>query len=148
VYGLSIYSMIALIIAAIVAVIGATQLAGPRFVIAAYNGWDYPKRVRVITGLLDVVAAAMLAAPVTRGWGLALTAILTFGSVVTFLSHRQYRFAIPAIGLMAALIPATVSVQRSGQVQFSAERPAASALVSQSLAVDSPASTSSSGTGG
>ena len=113
-YGISIYSIIALVLAAIVAVIGATQLAGPRFVTAAYNGWDYPKRVRVITGLLDIIAAPMLAAPAIRGWGLALTAILIFGSVVTFLSHQQYRLAIPAIGLMAALIPATVSVQRPG----------------------------------
>lgn len=147
-YGISIYSIIALSLAAIIAVIGATQLAGPRFVIAAYNGWDYSQRVRVITGLLDVIAAAMLVAPATRGWGLALTAILIFGSVVTFLNHQQYRYAIPAIGLMAALIPATVSVQRSGQVQFSAERPAAGAVVSQTLAADSPSSTLSSGTGG
>jgi hypothetical protein len=134
VYGISVYSTIALTLAAIVAVIGAMQLAGPRFVIDAYGGWDYPKRVRVITGLLDVIAASMLAAPALRGWGIALTAILTFGSVVIFLSHQQYRYAIPAIGLMAALIPATVSMQPSGQVQFSAQRPVASATVSQRLA--------------
>jgi hypothetical protein len=132
VYGISVYSTIALTLAAIVAVIGAMQLAGPRFVIDAYGGWDYPKRVRVITGLLDVIAAS--AAPALRGWGIALTAILTFGSVVIFLSHQQYRYAIPAIGLMAALIPATVSMQPSGQVQFSAQRPVASATVSQRLA--------------
>jgi hypothetical protein len=143
VYGISIYSTIALTLAAIVAVIGAMQLAGPRFVIDAYGGWDYPKRVRVVTGLLDIFAASMLAAPALRGWGIALTAILTFGSVVIFLSHQQYRYAIPAIGLMAALIPATVSVQGSG-----AQRPVASAMVSQSLAAESPTLIQSSGSGG
>ena len=147
-YGISIYSTIALTLAVIVAVIGAMQLAGPRFVIDVYSGWDYPKRVRVIAGLLDIVAASMLAAPASRGWGIALTAILTFGSVVIFLTHQQYRYALPAIGLMAALIPAMVSVQRSGQVQFSAQRPVASATVSQSLAAESPTSFQTSGSGG
>jgi hypothetical protein len=148
VYGVSIYSIIALTLAAIVAVIGAMQLAGPRFVIDAYSGWDYPKRVRVTTGVLDIIAASMLVVPTLRGWGIALTAILTFGSVVIFLSHRQYRYALPAIGLMAALIPATVSVQRSGQVQFSVQRPVAQATVSQSWAAAVPTSTRSPGSGG
>ena len=128
-YGISIYSTVALTLAAIVAVIGAIQLAGPRFVIDAYSGWDYPTRVRVMTGLLDIIAASMVAAPALRGWGIALTAMLTFGSVVIFLSHQQYRYALPAIGLMAALIPAMVSVPRSGQVEFSAQGPVASATV-------------------
>jgi hypothetical protein len=148
VHGISIYSTIAVTLAAIVAVIGAMQLAGPRFVIDAYSGWDYPKRVRVVTGLLDIFAASMLAAPALRGWGIALTAILTFGSVVIFLSHKQYRYATPAIGLMAALIPATLSVQGSGQVQFSTQKPVASATVSQSLAAESPALIQSSDSGG
>jgi hypothetical protein len=148
VYGISIYSAIALTLAAIVAVIGVMQLAGPRFVIDAYRGWDYPKRVRVIAGLLDIVAASMLASPALRGWGVALTAILTFGSVVIFLSHQQYRYALPAIALMAALIPASVSAQRSGQVQLRAQRPAVSATASQSLATESPTSIQSSRSGG
>ena len=147
-YGISSYSTIALTLAAIVGVIGIIQLAGPRFVINAYSYWDYPSRVRVATGLLDIIAAAMLAAPVFRGWGIALTAILTFGSVVIFLNHRQYRCAIPAIALMAALIPATASMQPSGQNQFSAQRPVASAAVSQRLAAESPTSIESSRGGG
>jgi hypothetical protein len=89
---------------------------------AAYRRWDYPQRLRVLTGLLDVAAAFMLAAPPLRGWGIALAAILTFGSVIVFLSHRQYRYAVPAIGLMVALVPAAVAIPRQGPVQFIVER--------------------------
>jgi hypothetical protein len=47
-----------------------------------------------------------------------LAAILTFGSVVVFLNHRQYRYSLPAIGLLFALVPATVAVPRPPQIQF------------------------------
>jgi len=118
VYGVSIYSIVALWLAVVFGLIGAVQLIGPGFVREAYRGWDYPQRVRLVTGVLDIVAAIMLASLALRGWGIALAAILTFGSVVVFLSHRQYRYAVPAIGLMIALVPATVAVPRPAQIQF------------------------------
>ena len=102
--------------------IGAVQLIGPRFVREAYKRWDYGPRVRIVTGVLDVMAAIMIAVPALRGWGIVLAAILTFGSVVVFLSHRQYRYALPAIGLMIALVPATVAVPRPAQIQFIAQK--------------------------
>jgi hypothetical protein len=89
---------------------------------AAYRRWDYPQRLRLLTGLLDLGAAFMLAVPALRGWGIALAAVLTFGSVIIFLSHRQYRYAVPAVGLMVALIPAAVAIPRPGPVQFIAQR--------------------------
>jgi hypothetical protein len=113
--------MVALWLALIVGLIGAVQLIGPRFVREAYRRWGYGGRVRLVTGILDVAAAIMIALPVFRGWGIALAAVLTFGSVVVFLNHGQYRFAIPAIALMVALIPATAAVPRPAQVQFIAQ---------------------------
>jgi len=122
VYDVSTYSIFVLWLSAIFVLIGAVQLIGPRFVRDAYRHWDYPKSVRLVTGVLDVVAAIMLAVPVLRGWGIAVAAILTFGSVIVFLSHRQYRYAVPTIGLMVALVPATVAVPRPAQIQFMAQR--------------------------
>ena len=121
-YGVSIYSIIALSLAVVFGLIGALQLAGPGFARDAYRRWDYPQRVRLVTGVLDIAAAVMLAVPALRGWGIALAAILTFGSVVILLSHRQYLYAVPAIGLMAALVPATLAVPCPGQVQFVVQR--------------------------
>jgi hypothetical protein len=118
----SIYSLVALLLTAAFGLIGAVQLIGPRFVRDAYKRWDYGPRVRIVTGVLDVLAAIMLTVPVLRGWGIALAAVLTFGSVVVFLNHRQYRYALPAIGLLIALVPATVAVPRPAQIQFIAQK--------------------------
>ena len=118
----SIYSLVALLLTAAFGLIGAVQLIGPRFVREAYKRWDYGSRVRIVTGVLDVLAAIMLALPVFRGWGIVLAAILTFGSVVVFLNHRQYRYALPAIGLMIALVPAAVAVPRPAPIQFVAQK--------------------------
>ena len=118
----SIYSLVALLLTMTFGLIGAVQLIGPRFVREAYKGWDYGPRVRIVTGVLDVMTAIMLAVPALRGWGILLAAILTFGSVVVFLNHRQYRYALPAMGLMIALVPATVAVPRPAQIQFIAQK--------------------------
>ena len=121
-YDSSIYAVIAVSLAVVFGLIGAIQLIGPRFARDAYKGWDYPQRLRLLTGVLDIAAAIMLALPALRGWGIAVAAILTFGSVIIFLSHRQYRYAVPAIGLMVALVPAAAAVPRSGPVQFLVQR--------------------------
>ncbi len=111
-------TLVALSLAALLGVIGVVQLAGPRFLREAYRRWDYPRHLRLVTGSLDIAAALMLAEPNLRGWGIALAAILIFGSVVTMLSHRQYAYAAPAILMMAALVPATLAVPRANHVQF------------------------------
>ena len=118
----SIYSIVALALAVVFGVIGVVQLIAPPFVKAAYKAWDFPERVRLVTGVLDIAAALLLAVPASRGWGIVLAGILTFGSIVVFLSHRQYRYALPAVALMAALIPTTMAVPRTGQVQFVSQR--------------------------
>jgi hypothetical protein len=115
---MTVYSIVALLLAAVFVAIGAVQLKGPAFVRDAYARWDYAESVRPITGTLDIVAGLMLAAPALRGWGIALAAVLSFGAGVVFLSHQQYRHALSAIALMAALIPAAAAVPLSGQVQF------------------------------
>ena len=113
-----IYDLITLWLSVIFSVIGLVQLIGPDFVRETYRRWGYGRSVRLVTGVLDIVAAVMLGFPALRVWGIALAAILSFGSIVVFLNHRQYRQAIPAIGLMLALIPATVAVPRPAQIQF------------------------------
>ena len=114
----SIYDLIALCLSLTLASIGMVQLVGPQFVREAYRHWGYGRNVRLVTGALDIVAALMLGLPALRAWGIALAAVLTFGSVVVFLNHRQYRQAIPAIALLLALIPATAAVPQPTQVQF------------------------------
>ena len=141
---MSIYAVIAFSVAVVLGVIGVVQLIGPRFVRDAYARWDYPQRLRVLTGALDLAAAFMLLLPALRGWGIAVAAILTFGSVIVFLSHRQYRSAVPAIGLMVLLIPAAVAVPRPGPIQFAVQRQIANEVPQTMVAADDSASSGAS----
>ena len=110
--------MTVLSLAAIFMAIGLVQLAGPRFVRNAYDHWDYPQGIRLVTGLADIAAAVMLAQPGSRGWGIALAALLTFGSVVTLLNHRHYAFASAGVLMMIALVPAALALPLKDQVRF------------------------------
>jgi len=114
----SVYSTVALVLAATFALIGAVQLIGPEFVRNAYRRWNYSTRLRIVTGMLDIAAAFMLAAPEMRAWGIGLAALLSFGSVVILINHRHYFSALAASALMAALVPAALAVPREAQVQF------------------------------
>ena len=115
---LTIATITALSLAALLGVIGVVQLAGPRFLQNQYERWDYPQSARLVTGFLDVAAAAMILAPNARGWGIALAAVLIFGSGVTLLNHRQYAYAAAVTVMMAALIPTTLAVPPANQVRF------------------------------
>jgi hypothetical protein len=119
---MSVFEIAVLALATVFAIIGLVQLAGPRFVRTAYETWGYAQHVRLVTGALDIGAAVLLATPELRGWGIALAALLTFGSVVVLLSRRQYLFAVPAAILMAALLPATMAVPQTASIQFASAR--------------------------
>ena len=140
----TIYGVIAVSVAVVLGLIGTVQLVGPRFVRNAYKRWDYPQRLRVLTGFLDLAAACMLVLPALRGWGIALAAILIFGSVIIFLSHRQYRYAVPAIGLMVALVPAAVAVPRPSPVQFAVQKQIVNEVPQTMVAADDSASSGAS----
>jgi len=84
----------------------AVHLTGLRAVREAYDRWQYPRGFREVTGTLLLLAGIFLAFPLTRFWGIAIAALVMFLSATTLLSHRQYTFAAPVIGLLFALIPA------------------------------------------
>ena len=85
------------------------HLAGPRRLRELYARWRYPLGFREVTGALLAVAAALLAVPQTRLFGLGAAAFVMFLSATTLLHHRQYRYAAPLIALLFALIPASLA---------------------------------------
>lgn len=113
-------AIVCLLLAMLFAAIGVVQLSGPRFVRDAYASWDYSQAVRVVTGVLDIVAASLLIDPDLRIWGIGLGAVLTFGSVVTLLNHRHYAAAGAAVLMMVAFVPAAFAVPRTDEVRFAA----------------------------
>jgi hypothetical protein len=96
-------------LAAIFAASGLVHLSGAGFVRRAYARWRFPPKFHRITGILSLLAAAFLATPVTRIWGAVLAALMTFFAVVTLLNHRQYAYSVPAMLMLAALIPAMLA---------------------------------------
>jgi DoxX-like family len=107
---ISVPFVIAWAIGAILSVDGFVNIAGPRMLREAYARWEFPTRFYLVVGILEVTAAAFLAIPEWRSWGIALAAFIIFGTVVTLLNHRCYMLAVPGIILMVALVPASCAV--------------------------------------
>ncbi len=91
------------------AAIAVVNLAGPRALRERYAGWRYPRGFREATGTLFGLAAAFLAIPETRLFGVAVAAFAIFLIATTLLHHRQYRYAAPLIALLFALIPVSLA---------------------------------------
>ena len=50
-----------------------------------------------------------LSNPITRIWGVALAFLITFVTIVTLLNHGKYGYSVPAMLVLAALIPASLA---------------------------------------
>ncbi len=96
----------ALLLSAIFAVSGLVHLSGAGFVHRAYERWQFPPKFYRVTGIVNIVAAAFLATPLTRIWGAVLAAMVIFFAVVTLLNNRQYAYSVPGMLLLFALVPA------------------------------------------
>ena len=102
-------------IGAILSVAGLVNIAGPRRLREAYARWEFPSRFYLVVGVLEVTAAAFLAIPEWRSWGIALAAFIIFGTVITLFNHRRYLSAVPGVILMVALVPASFAVPHENQ---------------------------------
>jgi hypothetical protein len=106
---LQIYNIIALILSGIFALVGLVHLASPGFVRRAYARWNFARGFHLITGIVELMAAAFLASPTTRIWGIALAGAVLFSAVVTLLNNRQYAYTVPGIVMLIALAPAALA---------------------------------------
>ena len=106
---LSIYNSIALVLSGIFALSALVHLASPGFVTRAYERWNFARGVHFIAGIVELMAAAFLASPITRIWGVALAGAVLFSAVVTLLSNRQYAYTMPSVIMLIALAPASLA---------------------------------------
>jgi hypothetical protein len=107
---LSIQLLIIRPLVATFALFGLVQLTGPRFVREAYARWEYPRGYYYITGLLELLAATLLALPGTRILGAFLGGIILFGAIITLLENHEYLHALPAMALLVATILAATVI--------------------------------------
>ena len=96
-------------VSAVFALGGLVNLGGTRHLLAVYRLWHYPDNFYRIVGLAQLLAALFLIVPETRIWGIAAGGMIVFVAIVTLLHHRQYLWSLPAMLLLAALIPASLA---------------------------------------
>jgi DoxX-like family len=102
----AISNAVALTLAILFLLAGAAHIIGPYPLRALYRRWQFARSFRYVAGTTQLLAALFLAVPQTRFWGGALAATILFTMVVSLLNHGKYLYAVPAILIMAAIVPA------------------------------------------
>ncbi len=87
---------------------GLFNAVGPRAVRDDFVRWGYPPWWCRVTGGLEIVGAALIALPATRGAGLALGAVIVAAAIVTVLRRREFSHAVP-LGVFVALLVLTAT---------------------------------------
>jgi hypothetical protein len=106
---LSFATVDALALSALFGLSAVLHFAGPWLVREAYARWGFPGRFYRISGMIQLLAALFLTNPITRLWGVALAAFITFVAVVLLLSAGRYRSSVPGMLVLVALIPAILA---------------------------------------
>ena len=106
---LTVSTLIALTISALFALSALLHLIGPAFVRRAYARWGFPSESHRVAGVTELVTAIFLAESITRIWGVMLGGMVITVVVVTLLKNRRYAWTIPAICVLIALVPASLS---------------------------------------
>ena len=104
-----VFTLIAWLIAGIFTASALVHLAAPGFIRRAYEHWGFPPKFYRVTAGVELLAAAFLANPLTRIWGVALAALIMFVAIVKLLEGRQYAYTIPGIVVLVALVPASLA---------------------------------------
>ena len=99
------------VVFALAGLINVTALSAVR---ETYARWDIPGAFYRTLGIVEIIAAALLATPELRIWGVAMAAPIMFGAVIMLLNHRHYLYAAPAILVMASLIPGILAAPQPG----------------------------------
>ncbi len=82
---------------------GLFNAAGTRAAQDDFARWGYPRWWCRVTGGLEIVSAALIALPASRGAGMALGAIIIAIAMVTVLRCREFSHTAP-LGVFVALL--------------------------------------------
>ena len=97
---------------------GLVNVTAFRAVREAYASWDIPAAFYRTLGIVEIIAAAMLAMPQLRAWGIALAAPIMFGAIVMLLNHRLYRYAAPSVLVLAAFVPGMLATPHRSAIHY------------------------------
>ena len=80
---------------------GGVNAAGSAAIKDDFIRWGYPRWWHLVTGGLEVLAAALIAIPATRVAGLVLGAAICIAAVATVVRFRDYGHVAPSVVLTA-----------------------------------------------
>jgi hypothetical protein len=87
---------------------GVFNAIGTRATQEDFARWGYPRWWCRVTGGLEIMSAALIALPASRGVGVGLGAIIIGVAILTVLRHREFSHT-PPLGLFAALLLVTAA---------------------------------------
>lgn len=109
--GVSLESILAMIVAVLFAIAGVVNLARPGAVKRDFARWGYPAWFQWLCGALELLSAALLLGERTRIFGLALAGAIMIGALVTLVRNREpFRHLAPAL-VFSALIVVTMTAR-------------------------------------
>lgn len=100
-FGISTATLLAWLLALAFLGAGVVNAAGPAVIRDGFVRWGYPRWWNLVTGGLEVLAAALIAAPAARIAGLMLGAAICVAAVATVVRHRDYGHVAPGVVLTA-----------------------------------------------
>jgi uncharacterized membrane protein YphA (DoxX/SURF4 family) len=72
---------------------------------SAFRHWHFPVWFRLLVGVLEVAAAALVLWPRTAGYGAGIMAVIMLGAVGTFaVNHRMHPTPVVTLLLASALL--------------------------------------------
>ena len=80
---------------------GAVNAAGSTAIKDGFVRWGYPRWWNLVTGGLEVLAAALIAMPVARVAGLVLGAAICVAAVATVVRVKDYGHVAPGVVMTA-----------------------------------------------
>ena len=87
---------------------GLFNAIGTRTTQDDFARWGNPRWWRRVAGGLEIMSAAMIALPASRGIGVALSVIIITAAIVTVLYRREFSHTAP-LGVFAALLVLTAT---------------------------------------
>jgi hypothetical protein len=102
----TIADLIANALAALFGLSGLLHVIAPLGLRHAYGRWGFARGFHYVAGGTQLLASLFLAVHQTRIWGGFLAAAILFVAVTSLLNRRKYLYAVPAVLVMAIIVPA------------------------------------------
>ena len=98
-FGISAATLLAWLLALAFLGAGVVNAAGSATIKDDFARWGYPRWWNLVTGGLEVLAAALIAIPAARASGLILGAVICIAAVATVVRHKDYGHVAPGVVL-------------------------------------------------